>query len=730
MANRVEISDIPRPRPLQPVQRTIDTYAAPERPPEDKDTARLAEALQGFAAGLMKLGQVKSSEDPRMAEAYRIMSSYKDPEIVQGLQNGTLPHASVPAVRALYEANVGQRVARSAMDELRLGVQDGTVPLIDNDGRPVDINAAVAERAKKYSGLFPNSVHYWKAFQGAVESGSFSLQDQARAQVAEFNRKRNTELVKAGIEDMIPMAARGDDDDTLRKALETRTRMAREVVGMHPNEVNELFVGRLRELSRQDPDAAERLLLLDRGRGLNGQPLGSLAQTNRQDVREIAQAINEEKGKRYDVAVRKAQAEEAARRLDAGDGSFTTLTDYTYINPFDARDPSKNATKTISRTTVQDEALNLYLQRSNMELARQGLDTNSPAAADTKFQRDYAAFVGANRPHPEWKATLETTATVLSNPVSLSDPRNVRKVQAAGTLYQSLMAKNPGYVTQTLALPERNTKFLDQYDVYAKLGDPPNEAARKAADFVNNPPPALTGDEVSKLNDKIEKIDLNGWSRGGAYNSFSWWGELGPQNLATLKSEIFTTAKAIAADREVPVDKVVDLAVQKVQERTVLFNGQAMPNSAYLTNESKPFYQKRLTELFDQNKQVFEKLGVRSPQELSLREEVPGVFRVVGTDGQSVITPQLDDKGNVTGYSTLRVYDKDTQSIRAQQRGDDILRIMRESADKTDKAIMNDSRPRRLGGATQEQKDRARERYLSRNPPSADPYPDYRYQFP
>src|SRR5687768_11040644 len=97
LRTRVELTDLPAPDRIRPQQRTIDTYAAPERPPKDDDAMRLAQALQGFSsvlAGFARQG-TKPDQDPRVAEAYRVISSSQDPQMIQGLQQGTLPYMNV-----------------------------------------------------------------------------------------------------------------------------------------------------------------------------------------------------------------------------------------------------------------------------------------------------------------------------------------------------------------------------------------------------------------------------------------------------------------------------------------------------------------------------------------------------------------------------------------------------------------------------------------------------------
>lgn len=694
---RVEVTDLPAPNPLRPVQRTIDTYAAPEKPPKDNSLAELGEALSGFSSALMRLGaaKVKPDEDPRLAEAYRVSSSLQDKDMIGALQRGDLPYLNVPHVRALYEKDVGERLARSVVNDIRTGAADGSIPLIDNEGRPIDIQGPIAERGREWSAMFPNSVHFQRAFHGGIESNRNALLEAQRGQVAEFNRQKYSTLVKSALGDLIPLAEGPADDATLRSAIVDRTRTAKEVVGMNPRDTDALLVGQLREYAKTNPKAALRILTIDRGRGADGQPIGSLANnpTYAREVREIVTTINNEMEQRYDVGVRSEAAKSARKALEAGDGSFNAITDYTYTNPFAARDPSKVAARTITRQSIQDEALNTFLQDSDAAIRRQEGGVPSAAAQETKFRREYEVFVNANRPHPVWKATLGTVGRILTNPASVSDPANVAKIEAAATLYQTLDRRNPGYVSQTLGLGDREQRFFDQYQVYKNLGDPPNEAARKASAFVNNPPPPLDAKAVKELRRKADGLDFQNWWPGGSVS-----------NRAAARDLVFEAAKAIAHDRSVLPEDAIDAAVERIKSRAVEFNGRLVSPTPYLTNDNKQFYQKRLDELFATNKEIMQASGIGRATDLSLQEETPGVFRVLNKDGESVIIPRLDGEGNAIGYSTLYVHARDIDAIRRQSHDEAIAKTIEHSRRETDAAVTRDNK------ATPQQRKDAEER--------------------
>jgi len=720
LRTRVEVADLPRPDQFRPVQHTVDTFAGAERPVIDNDMQRLGEALSHFGASLSlfsrRAGKVDKENDPRLADAYRIMSSANDPEFIKGLQEGKLPWQDVPHIRSLYEGDAGRRAGQAALNDFEVGVKAGTIPLVDEAGKPIDVQSVIRERSGSYM-AFPTSPHFTKSFYGVLQSGIGSVTNAQQAKIAEINKERVQTLVKSAIEDVVHYAAQGRDDGFLAQELNRRTEMAWKVTGTRPSDTTALVIGRLQELAAQNPDAAERILKLDRGKGFDGQPLGRLIESAqyRKEVSEIVEKINDTRAKMLDVQEHNKAIDGAYELLQKGDGvGFNAITGRSYVNEFAKRDPTKDPNRSISKESIQDAALKRALENSNIAFRRQGLDpATSPEAARTKFQREYELFVPANRPHPEWQATLQTTGRILTNPVAASDPQNVQQVMNAYQLYNTLYARNPAYTTETLGIQERERKFYEQLRVYRDgLGDPDQEAVRKASEFVNNPPPPLTGEELKNLRDEADSIDFNGWAQGGRVKS--WFGEA-VQNQPDVRHQFIETAKAIAADRKVPVDKALEAAARVVQDRTVLFNGQVVPPNAFLTNESKPLFERRLGELFEQNKQVLKNtFDIDSASELSLREEGrgTGVFRVIGSDGQTIIIPQQRSDGT-WDYSPLRVFSRDIDAIRVQARQETIQNIRRQQQDAADDAIIN-TPAGRLGGPSQDTREKALKRKLDR----------------
>jgi hypothetical protein len=715
--NRVEVTDLPGPQPLRPVQPNVDTYAGYEKPVIDNDMARLGEALSGFSVALRGLGRGRKEDpnDPRLATAYATLSGLKDPDAVQRLQTGQLPHMDYAPVRHLYEHDVGGRAARQVLDDVRLGVQDGTIPLVDNEGRPVDIQAIIAERGRKSFELFPNSVPFQKAFNATIDSNRNTLADMARTKVAEVNKERNTVLVQSALEDIVTAAKDPDANDRdIAAELDRRFQAAYKVTGTRAADTQDLFMARVQKLAKEDPDAAERLLRLDRGISWDGQKPGPLiaSQKHRKAVDDTLITINNEREQRLDVAVKEQATAEARRRLENKDG-FNQITDYYYTNPYAQNDPSKSAQRHISKSELQDRALGTFLQDSDAFYSKQVREgVPDLDAQNTKMRREYEAFVHNNRPHPRWAAQIADTGRILTNPASLSDPANVARVEATFQLYDTLSKRNPGYMTETLGLKDREQKFFDQYSVYKTLlGDTPSEAAKKAADFINNPPPPLTGDEAKTLRDKADRIDFAKWWPGGGVN-----------NTAVARAMIFDTAKAIAADRRIPVEKAIDAAAEMVVKRSTRFNDQIIPPNPYLTNETAPHYQTRLNELFKANEGALKGQGVTSPSDLSLRLSMTGqrgVFDVIDKDGQRVITPDFDKDGKVTGYSSLYVRSEDIENIQKQSESDARAKALRESEIKTLKAII-DRPTTRAGGPSKERRENARKRLAPLIPGSPD----------
>lgn len=638
--------------------RGIDTYAPPNRIIPDNSKEMLGKALQAFGARLGSMGKVDKQNDPRLAEIHNIRASADDPTFVRLFNEGKLPYQDVPHIKALADNLAGEATARSVLNDIQLGIKDGTLPLTDEEGRPVDVNRYIQSSAAKYK-LVP-STPFMKAYANGIDNARVALVETQRGKIAEINRETIQTLAKSSIDNVIRQAHQGAGDDDLRNTIRQTTQDARKYGGLRPAEMDDLWIGRIREIAEQDPDTAERLLVLDRGKGHDGQPIGSLSANprHRDSVREIAKIINEARTKRFDNAEKEKAIADGLARLRAGDGSFMAITGYTYTNPFAAKDPNKDPNKTISKDTIQTEALLRYQQESDAQLRAQGSDPDkSPVAAKTQFERDYGTYVGSNQPNPRWRAALTHAGRVLTNPQALSQPNNQQQVVRAAQLYWTLHARNPGYLEQTLGISEREQKFYTQMRAYQDLlGDPPEIAARKAAEYVNNPPPPLDGEARKALDSALPEM--------------SWFVFKGYNNVAAARKMVVDTAMAIAADTRIEPKEAVKLAEKIVEERAIAFNGQILPPHGFINRENLPAFQRRLDEIYKDNEQLLRSYGISSSKDLSIRPVDNERFMIVRKDGAPLVLPgKIDPKtGAFSDYSFLHIHATDINNIRAQMR--------------------------------------------------------------
>lgn len=679
---RAQVREIEDPRALRPVRQAIDTYAAPEKPPIDNDAENLAKALSAFGASISAIARQEQKNDPREAEIYAIKASASDPQFIQMANDGRLPYQDVPHLRALTDAELGQRVARVALNNVQLGMKDGTLRVTDDDDRPVDVNTYIQQEAAKY-GLRANSVPFMKAYATGIEAGRNSLVEFQRGRIAEINKGKINDLAKSSIDNIINAANAGANDNELRTAMLQMTADASRYGGMHPRDVDALWVGRLRQAAASNPDVAARLLTLDRGADLKGQPIGSIARnpTHKDSVTEIVREINTAKAKQFDTAKKEEAVEAAAKALRAGDGSFSAVTDLTYENPWSKHIPNTDPHKRITRSTIQDEALARYQTQSDEQLRREGTDpATDAAAASTQFERDYVAYTGANRANPRWQGVLTHAGRILSNPTELSQPDNQQKVVGAYELYKLLNTRNPGYLRQTLGLTEKDEKFYDQMQVYEMLGSPKVVAAQQAAKFVNTKAAPLSGSEMAEVRKEADRLD------------YSWWIGKGYNNSGTARRMVYDAAVAIAADRDISPKEAAKAAKQIVQDRAVVINGRLTPPHPVLNNENTTAIQTRLDEVFKDNAKVFESQGVGSARDFTVVPIDSERFRVIKSDGSPVVLPRLDPKTKkpVPGeFDYLHITASDIQRIKKIEEQKATERTVFEQENAADYAIVN-----------------------------------------
>lgn len=651
---RVVVSDLERPAELRPSRFTPDTFTGAPKPIIDNNMEQLASALQAFGASVSSFSaalgakQQKAADDAATAEAHRIVTESGDPDFGKKVAAGLYPVQATAVGNGILQSEAGQRQARQALEEFRLRVADGSLPLIDKDGLPINLEQTLRSHASQYI-TSPNDPHFMKSFSGGVESGVNFFHDHQRQQVAEFNKKSFEQTTKNGIEEVIQFAGAGASDEQVAQKWAGLTGQAYKLTGTPPAEMDARWIGRLREMvASDDPkqwDTAERLLKLNRT-GFDGQKLGPLASKPefRKDVEEFASMLLQKRAGHYDKQAEEAVVARGLEALKQGDASFHGIQDVAYTNPFvgGAKDPNR----LISASTIKQKAAARYEAESQEMFRRQLSDPNTePGARQAFFERSYGAYVNNNIPHPGWKATLQDATRSLSDPTSASDPNFVKKLLEHEQLYSTLMERSPGYVKETLGIGEREQRFFDMIKVYRdSLGQSPEMAVKSAVRYINNPKPEMDAGDRRKIEEAVKRVDLNSWWPGG-----------GITNTHPFRKEILNTALAVASDRDIAVEDAVKIARDLVQKRTMMFNGQAIL-SPHITQEKLPWVQKLLDGVFKENKEAIKaSYDISGSKSLSIRPEAGGNFTVVTSDGEPVRVPVVNKNGDHIGYRLLQI---------------------------------------------------------------------------
>lgn len=698
---RVQVGDLQPSERLRPQQQAGDTYVRPEQAPIDKDLERLSSALGAFSTSIVGLArsQVREEnkgEDPREAEVRRLVLSMGDGNFSKALAEGRVPYQDVPHVQAFSHAVAGDYAARQVINPVRLGVEQGTISLVDDNGQPRNIRDIVRERAAAAleQQSLKGSVHFTKAFYGAYDKAGDSLETAARTQQAKLNNETLGNLAATAMDSYLQGVARDQDPAKAASGLMETYGNIRKIFGQgYPNSaIENVLMGRLRLAADRDPDTVVKVLTMDRGKGPDGQPLGRLMDNGRlsTEAQEILLKATEQQSKNFDKTQQLGAAGAALDALKRGDGSFHQLQDITYENPY-ARPLDR--LKKISASEARDLALARYEQETAQTVQGQRLPPQQ--AAEAVFEKAATAYIGNNVVNPRWNAAINDIGRVLGNEVDASSPANREKLMAAADLYRKIEDRNPGYAAETMKVGKREQEFFTMARFYEEdMGMPKDLAVQRAAVHVSRPKVPLTPDAKESLDRASTRVtsDIFSWfgrnsATSGTFGDANSPFSASPANVMDIQRRVRSLAETIASDQGIPADKAVDAAVKIVQRNSVLINGQAFHGDPHVTKETRPAVERLLTGIQnDPTRVVSNSMGERYTGPLSLQPAPgrKGIYHVVSPTGDplaetrtfpadpSFVDPFTGQRGVRTERQLLRVTAEDLRNEGLRLRNSEI----------------------------------------------------------
>jgi hypothetical protein len=597
--DRVQVRDLPsvglqgatiRPRgPMMP------------RLPDMPDTAdrsgdQLMKALSGFSNVIASIQLPKPDEAAAMEKF--IATTPRD-KIFEMRKNGTLPVMRDPSINDRLLTHLGTLDANVVLNDFQGKISRNEVRLVDDNGEPVDFDAAISKEMATRGQSHKDKAAYWHAARTTIESGIAGFRTQQREQIGAANQARLKDVAAAETHGMAQAIVANPDlsDEDVAVRVNSAFRHLRRTY-VDGREANNLIMGRIEDLSSKGPaEARAALRILNAARvDDNGGARPTLSEdpafTVRADVvRRNADNVFKQE---LDNKVKTTRTTMALNALTKGDGSFNTIVDEAYENKFDPANPQRIS----SASEVKAQALTIF----ETNLVKQATDARrEPAKAMADIQETLIrTYVQSNVPNKKWAAQMNDVGKALADPQSLMDPENMARAEGAYKLYQDLRNRAPSYLENTLGLSPDAKKLFEKAEIYERLDAPSAGAAiQRAAAVIQKPPPELTPEEGRMLRSEA------------ATASDVWFGSmrgLSVNNKLEVREEVERLAKVIARDRGITPDKAVGVARGIVADRSVNLNGRVFISDPHIRKENVELWQKRLSEVWEENKAVFDKV--------------------------------------------------------------------------------------------------------------------------
>lgn len=661
--SRVQVEDIAPGRPMQVQQRVPDTYEGYQKPVQDQNLERLSSALTQFSGTLGDIAARANRTSPidqRKAEVEKYLASTSHEQRLADVSAGKTMYWDVPSLREIQTARLGQEAADRILNPFKERIASGEIAVVDGNGVHIDykpaLEGAAAEHFKSV-GVLAKDPSYTKAINDRLFAQSGEIDSLARSKRAEVAQKTFEGTTQALLNNVVANAADPNvKDEDLAKLLNGIKSGVNGQFGMTYQKQDELLIGRVKEVVEKNPEAAARILDLDRGGGADGKSVYKRLRDNpafTADIQTLDKQINEGRKTAYDKRIQNEAIDRTYQSLNAGDGSFNTVQDFAYENPFDLTDKKRK----IEASQLREWAL----AKSNTDDARaaqaQGL---SPQAVERDlFEKQYTRYVGSNISNPNWAKPMTDAGTLLTNPQAATQPENMQRLQAAKRTYEELSARNPGYVSETLKVGGRTEKVFTTARLYQDmLGYPEDVAMQSAITAVTNEGSALSKQAKERVETVVNDLSDNTWT--------NMFGSNKGLNKVALRKQVVEIATAVTAESGLDPQEVVKKVGETLGKRSVVLNGQAFVGSALVTKETVPAWQERLDLIVKANPLIRNGMGdtITKGDDLSV-QQVPNTnqFRVVDRNGFPVAAPKVDESGKATGFTQLFIDGTEVRQI-------------------------------------------------------------------
>lgn len=650
VTRRVETRDLTGPEPLDVSRVSGDTYAAPERPVQNDDVGRLAEALVSFSSGFAGMAHrndaeerrrqaelKKQQEDAAKEQMAQYRATHSNAQLAQDYRDGKVPGASIPVVNGAYQGAIGMDVGQQFRSDLERDFgPEGGISLLNPDGTPINLDEFVAGRARGYMDRIPTGTpHGAENFGKSVESTRTWLQGKQQEQMAARAKQERGTIVSTGFTNVLNgIDPAKDTPETISEKLRTARQELQGVAKATWDEMDDALVGVMKtQLQAQNvtPATASKVIAAleaPRKDAVTGQALPPLSQTPRfaNDVAMLRNTAKTVLGKEWEKKETDTRVRSAYDAINRGDGSFDLIADEERVNPVTGQ-PFK-----FDAGTIKDRAAVLAAQGTRDAVRKQFSGQPDSVVNGQVAMAQMEQFIPSGILNKEWQGALSSAVTSAANLPSLTDPAQMQRVQQAANLYVALRNRSPAYVEKLLGPKERD--FYSTYFDLRKMGRSSQEAIEDAACAID--PTSADSDQVrseykliaEKTKDLGSTFNANGW--------FEWGRHV---NLGVARTEIERRARLLVRTRGVSADLAIKVATDVIKDTVPAINGVIQfDRSPFLVKGKEPVVQKVLADAFAQHREAILAQGYRDPTELSVRFQ-NGAYRVISNvDGRGVFS--------------------------------------------------------------------------------------------
>ncbi|WP_273794516.1 hypothetical protein [Brucella intermedia] len=638
---------------LQPQARPVDTFTAPAAIPQDRNAARLMNALSAFSTSLGGLAPQMAAADAEKAQQEQWAFEKKiegrtQAEWVADTKAGVImPHENELQKKALLAAS-GMNYGAYRANELR----NKLVTEFDWDNQDPDkfitdaINSDLEQHGKERNWGAPYLREMAKLKGWAVDY-------KAKRTAEQFNTAKSEQafgLIDTKTDEMI---AQGMTPEATARAVRSMYSDlgAEGTLGVNYKDLDQEVVNKARRLASTQPEYA---LALMETQHVSKEGM-KLRLADKPALRDIYLNIKTEAVKALD-----ARAEASAREgFASGDLGLMLSGGLDRVEDEDVKLPSGKAI-TVTRKQRLEAAEKAYKAQSDIA-ASQGRET--PVLRLSRELNDYRKN---NLEHPQLKRQVTGIAD-MATPAALQDTEQRKalldKVNTAKWLAHE--SKNT-YIAYS---EQKDREFVETF-LLAK-GSMVHKDGRAYSDDealtfameTTNPVSAEGQLRIDRAKPKLEARMMDLAATPGRF--YGEW-KAAPENYSTAYQRVYTLAQRYVAGGMEP-EKAVEQAATNVKNTSTVFRGNILMDLAGM-NVPEDFEESMgaiVDDFAQRNPLTMEKNGIEA-SDISIEpvnnpdQKSGGYFKLIDRNDR---TPIVDDKGNMVTVSLAGVR---AQSARRQ----------------------------------------------------------------